>query len=61
MPVSLYFWAFFLASLRMSSAICLSRSASVTMGETVVPIEARTRFETTDEREDEAMRGGVNS
>ena len=39
--------------------MCLSRSSFVTMGETEVPIEARTRFETTDEREDEAMRGGV--
>lgn len=52
MPSWPYFSAFCFASFKMSSATWRSRSSSFTVGPSVVPICARTRLETTEERED---------
>lgn len=55
MPSCPYFSAFCFASFRISSATWRSRSSSVTVGASEVPICARTRLETTVEREDPDM------
>lgn len=46
MPFCPYFSAFFLASLRISSATCLSRSSSV-----IVPVDERRSVESDEDEE----------
>lgn len=61
MPSLAYFSAFCLASLRMSSATWRSRSSSGTVLGTEAPIEARTRFDTTDDNDDlDMVVGGIS-
>lgn len=52
MPCCAYFSAFCFASLRMRSATWRSRSSSLTVLDTDAPIDALTRFETTEDSVD---------